>query len=111
MIKLINTTGRNLFMSETLIIHTFPIFKEEMVEVNLSNIKDVFKNMDATVILVKDKVIAVKAHVDNPRADIYILGNNKHCVSLAFKGTNGIVEDSIKVEPYIACVTETIDFK
>lgn len=111
MIKLVNTTGRNLFLSKELVIHNFPMFKENMVEVNTTNIKDVFKSIDATVILVKDHMVAAKAHVDNKSADIYVLEKDKFCVTLAFKGTNGIQEEVMEVEAFNMCPSEMIDFK
>lgn len=111
MITIVNTTGRPLLDMSTLIIHNFPFFKEVMVEVKPADIKDAFKEMSASVILVKDKVIAAKAHVDNPSADIYILAKGTYCVTLAFKGLDGIKEEVEQVSAYSLCPSEMINFK
>lgn len=110
MITIVNTTERPLLDMSTLIIHNFPFFKEVMVEVKPTMIKDVFKEMNATVIVVKDKVVAAKAHIDNPSADIYILAKGTYCVTLAFKGTNGIKEEVEQVQTYSVCPSEMINF-
>ena len=111
MITLTNATGRSLFMSKELVIHNFPMFKENMVEVTLATMKDAFKSMNATVILVKDYMVAAKAHIDNPAADIYVLEKNKFCVTCAFKGTNGIKEDNLETEVFLLCPSEMITWK
>lgn len=110
MITIVNTTERPLLGTSNLIIHNFPFFKENMMVVTPAMVKDVFKDMSATVIVVKDRMVATKAHMDNPAADIYILAKGTHCVTLAFKGTNGIKEEVGKVETYTMCPSEMINF-
>lgn len=111
MITLINTTGRSLQDTTSLIVNSFPFFKEVMVEVTPAMVKDAFKGMSASVIVVKDRALAIKAHVDNPDADIYVLAKNSYCVTLAFKGLNGIKEEVEQVSAYSLCPSEMINFK
>lgn len=111
MITVINTTDRPLLDNSSLIIHNFPFFKETMMVVTPTMVKDVFKGMNATVIVVKDHMVAAKAHMDNKAADIYVLAKNTHCVTLVHKGTNGIETSVEKVEEYVMCPSEMINFK
>ena len=109
MITVYNTTDRSLLDLHKLIVHNIPFFKEVMLTVTSLMVKDIFKTLDkADVIIVKDAMIAAKAHVDNPSATIYILAKNTHCVTLAFKGN----KEEVKVvkEGYYLCPSEMIDF-
>lgn len=112
MITIINTTNRSVMNTQTssLVIHNFPFFKETLMDVTPSMVKEVFKGMKATVIIVKDNIVATRAHTDNPDADIYVLAKGTHCVTLAFKGTNGIVQQVEETTVYNMCPSEMINF-
>lgn len=111
MITIVNTTNRPLMDDKELIIHNFPFFKEVMIDINPISIRTTFKEFTVAVIIVKDNMIAAKARVDNPAADIYVLAKNTQCVTLVFKGTNGIQQEVESVEAYSVCPSEMINFK
>lgn len=111
MITIVNTTGRTLQDHNNLIVNSFPFFKEVMVTITPEQVKDAFKEITVSVIIVKDRALAIKAHVDNPDADIYVLAKNSYCVTLAFKGLNGIKEEVEQVSAYSLCPSEMINFK
>lgn len=113
MITVFNTTGRPLHSYKSdMIVHNLPFFKEELRTITKDDVKDVFKGTTATVIVVNSKAIAVRAHVDNPNADIYLLVPTKHCLTLEFKGTNGIKETTTEViEDHVMCSSEMINWK
>lgn len=107
----INTTNRSLNDNKELIVHNFGFFKEVMISLTNTQVSSAFKGMNATVIVVKDKAIAVRAHMDNPKADIYVLSRNTQCVTLAFKGTEGISTITETTEEYVLCSSEMINWK
>lgn len=81
------------------------------MDINPTSIRTAFKELTVAVIIVKDNMIAAKAHVDNPAADIYVLAKDTQYVTLAFKGTIGIVKEVEKVGEYVMCPSEMINFK
>lgn len=111
MITIVNTTNRPLMDNKELIIHNFPFFKEVALDITPITIRTAFKELKVAVIIVKDNMVATKAHVDNPAADIYVLAKNTQCVTLVFKGTNGIQQEVESVEVYSICPSEMINFK
>ncbi len=112
MITIFNTTGRSLLSHTNLVIHNFPFFKEELITLSNDQVKHVFKETTATVIVVKDVVVGARAHADNPNADIYVLTKDTHCVTLLVKGVNGIKETTtVTTEDYVMCSSEMITWK
>ena len=109
MITIFNTTGRSLLSHTNLVIHNFPFFKEELITLSNDQVKHVFKETTATVIVVKDVVVGARAHADNPNADIYVLTKDTHCVTLL---VNGIKETTtVTTEDYVMCSSEMITWK
>ena len=115
MITILNTTGRSLLSHTNLVIHNFPFFKEELTTISNDQVKHMFKETTATVIVVKDVVVGARAHADNPNADVYVLTKDTHCVTLLVKGLNGIKETTTATtattEDYVMCSSEMINWK